>query len=143
VPSGSGVEALRQLGTLVRRYRAERQMSCRDLARRAGVALGTISHLENGTHRPTVGTFTRILEALELDPATAHALWTLYGQEQPDPGSPVSREALLREIQSLAGARQRAWLRGDSATARALTDELERLWEAYRVTRASDAGNSA
>ncbi len=143
MPGESGADALRNLGALVRRYRAERRMSCRDLARRAGVALGTISHLKNGTPRPTIATFTRILEALELDPATAQALWTLYGQEQPQPCVPVSREAILREIHSLASARQRAWLRGDSATARALTDELDRLWEAYRVTRARGAGNSA
>jgi transcriptional regulator with XRE-family HTH domain len=116
-------------------------MSCRDLARRAGVALGTISHLENGTHRPTIATFTRILEALALDPATAQALWSLYGQERPDPRPPVSPEAILREVHSLAGARQRAWLRGDAATARALTDELERLWEAYRASRAGRVAN--
>jgi transcriptional regulator with XRE-family HTH domain len=133
VVDASGRDQLRQLGSLVRRYRTERGMSCRELARRAQVSLGTVSHLETGSHRPTVATFTRILEALELDSAAARALWSLYGELEPVERIAVSADRIMLEINALANARLRAWLRADAATAHALADELERLWHAYRV----------
>jgi transcriptional regulator with XRE-family HTH domain len=134
VVDASDRDQLRQLGSLVRRYRTERGMSSRELARRAQVSLGTVSHLETGSHRPTVTTFTRIIEALELDTAAARALWSLYGDR--DDGREriaVSADRIMHEIHALANARLRAWLRADAATAHALSDELERLWSVYRV----------
>jgi transcriptional regulator with XRE-family HTH domain len=142
VVDGSDRDQLRQLGSLVRRYRTERGMSCRELARRAQVSLGTVSHLETGSHRPTVTTFTRIVEALELDTAAARALWSLYSDcDDGRQRIAVSPDRILLEINVLANARLRAWLRADAATAHALNDELERLWSAYRlaVTRRSNS----
>jgi transcriptional regulator with XRE-family HTH domain len=134
VRDGSDRDQLRQLGSLVRRYRTERGLSSRELARRARVSLGTVSHLETGSHRPTVSTFTRIVEALELDPAAARALWSLYGDcDDGRERIAVSADRIMLEINALANARLRAWLRADAATAHALSDELERLWSVYRV----------
>lgn len=53
-----------ELGTRLRRLRAEKRLSARELASRAGVSPEYVSRLENGRVSPTVATLTRVMHAL-------------------------------------------------------------------------------
>lgn len=101
---------------------------------RAGVAIGTISHVENARVGCTRVTLSRLLDALCVDDLTAASAWSLWQQQygQAQKSHQADRSVLQQEINLLATLRQRAWLRGDSTTARILTSELERLWDVYR-----------
>jgi transcriptional regulator with XRE-family HTH domain len=49
---------------MVRQARGESQEA---IARKAGVALGTLVRIENGHNEPTIDTLQRIADALEVD----------------------------------------------------------------------------
>lgn len=127
--------ALSTFGSLLRRHRRARGLSCRDLAQLAGVALGTISHLENGLHCPTRATLARLLEALALDEASTAAIWALWAAAN-RPGPPMELpdpKVIMTQINEVATLRFRAWQRGDALTASVLAEELDVLWQVYRV----------
>ncbi|MCX2728540.1 helix-turn-helix transcriptional regulator (plasmid) [Thermomicrobium sp. 4228-Ro] len=133
------------LGSTLRRYRRARGLSCRDLSQRAGVALGTISHLENGLHCPTRATLGRLLEALALDEASIAAIWALWAATNwPGPPRELADPTVIKaQINEVASLRFRAWQRGDALTAGILTEELEALWQAYRVAEGRRRASSA
>lgn len=129
--------ALAVIGHLVKAARLERGMTVRDLAARAQVSVGTVSHLENGLHVPSSLTMARVIAALCLDAARAAALWELHAALHHAP--PVTATShpviVLRTINELAALRFQAWLRGEPVTARRLEAECERLWDVYRRAR--------
>lgn len=142
----AGNALLVALGASVRCVRVERGLSYRELARHAGVSIGTISHIENGRHCPTAATLTRLLSVLCTDDAVAAALWSIWRAardgERVAPGHNADGGSVLARINELSRLRQLAWARGDAATANALTCEIEALWDAYRRARARAAGNT-
>ena len=52
----------------VREFRVERGMSQAELARRAGVTPSHVSLVESGKRQPSLGTLTRLSEALRVEP---------------------------------------------------------------------------
>lgn len=58
-----------QMVTKMIQARKEKGLSVNKLAWMSGVSPSAIAFLENGTHSPTLKTFLRITEALELDMA--------------------------------------------------------------------------
>lgn len=78
-PAGGGVqpcamEALRELGGLVRRFRGEAGLSGAELARRAGVPQPSVSRAEAGRRLEDVAVVERLVSALGLDAARAGQL---------------------------------------------------------------------
>jgi transcriptional regulator with XRE-family HTH domain len=58
-------ETMNDLGSRLKTYRTERaRLTIAALASKSGVAIGTISEIENGKHDPRVGTLTRLLRAM-------------------------------------------------------------------------------
>lgn len=51
----------------IKRQRAEKRLSLRELARRSGVPAGTISGIERGQREPQILTLAKIADALEVD----------------------------------------------------------------------------
>src|SRR5215218_7369613 len=51
----------------IKRARARRQWSLRELGRRSGVPAGTISGIERGQREPQILTLAKIADALETD----------------------------------------------------------------------------
>ena len=64
----------------IRRERAKRRWSLRELGRRSGVPAGTLSGIERGTRDPQILTLAKIAEALEVD------VEGLVREEAPLPG---------------------------------------------------------
>lgn len=64
----------KRIGQRVRELRKERGMSQSELAKKAGVALMTISRLERGEHAPNTKTLGQVAEALEVP------VWELWHQ---------------------------------------------------------------
>ncbi|TQF00191.1 MAG: helix-turn-helix domain-containing protein [Spiribacter salinus] len=60
---------LRQLAISIRAYRKRRGLSLSELARRAGVAKGTLSRLELGEGNPTIMTLTALAGELAVTPS--------------------------------------------------------------------------
>ncbi len=55
---------------VLRQLRESRGWSCRDLADRAGITYGTVSHLETGRYEPKHSTIAALARALEVGPET-------------------------------------------------------------------------
>ncbi|KJS38953.1 MAG: XRE family transcriptional regulator [Hyphomonas sp. BRH_c22] len=61
------VRSPKQLGVALRRSRRAQAMTQADLASRAGVRQGTISHVENGLETVKLTTVMDLLRALDLE----------------------------------------------------------------------------
>jgi len=55
-------------GRKIRALRLRKFWRQEDLAREAGLQMGTISRIETGYHRPHLGTVGKVAEALGVDP---------------------------------------------------------------------------
>lgn len=82
------------LGELIRRERADRQVSQADLARRVGISPSALSQLERGVRGVSADTITRIWEALDVPFGPA-------GTERP--GHRVSRRGANEPVDTPAG----------------------------------------
>ncbi len=71
------MEALRELGELVRQFRTEAGLSGAELARRAGVPQPSVSRAEAGRRLENVAVVERLVPALGLDAKTAGRLMEL------------------------------------------------------------------
>ena len=69
-----GVDGLRRLGALVRRFRVEAGLSGSELARRAGVPQPSVSRVEAGQRLSDPGVVARLAEALSLGAGAAGEL---------------------------------------------------------------------
>lgn len=128
-------QSLVVLGALIRQQRQAAGLTVRQLASRARVALGTVSHIENGRHRPHPEILSRILTVLAIDDGLLEMIWGLHAMTERPRYPGASASEILATIQRLSVARHRAWLQHDAATANELEAELDRLWTAYRVAR--------
>lgn len=61
------VRSPKQLGSALRRFRRERKMTQTELASRAGLRQGTVSHVENGLETVKLNTVMDLLRALDLE----------------------------------------------------------------------------
>lgn len=61
----------RLAGNLLRRARAQKGLSQRQLAELAGVPQSSIAKIESGARQPTLPVLTRILVAVDLEPRIA------------------------------------------------------------------------
>jgi len=57
-----------KIGVMLRTARERRGWSGRELSRRAGVSLSTISYIEHGHHATTFDVMMRVCHAMRLDP---------------------------------------------------------------------------
>ncbi len=64
------VEGVRVLATNLRALREERDLSLSEVARRSGIAKGTLSQLESGTGNPTIHTVFSLSTALDVPVST-------------------------------------------------------------------------
>ena len=60
------IERLRALGSFFRFYRREQGLKQEEVAERAGVSKNTISQIERGKQWPSMQTYLRLLESLDL-----------------------------------------------------------------------------
>lgn len=58
-------------GNLLRRARAEKDLTQRELASVAGVPQSTVARIESGTQQPSLPLLARILAAVDLEPRIA------------------------------------------------------------------------
>lgn len=63
----------RLAGNLLRRARAEKDLTQRELASMAGVPQSTVARIESGTQQPSLPLLARILAAVNLEPRIALA----------------------------------------------------------------------
>ncbi|MGH9062849.1 MAG: helix-turn-helix transcriptional regulator [Acidimicrobiales bacterium] len=63
----------RLAGNLLRRARAEKDLTQRELASAAGVPQSTVARIESGTQQPSLPLLARILAAVDLEPRIALA----------------------------------------------------------------------
>ncbi len=63
----------RLAGNLLRRARAEKDLTQRELASVAGVPQSTVARIESGTQQPSLPLLARILAAVDLEPRIALA----------------------------------------------------------------------
>lgn len=63
----------RLAGNLLRRARAEKDLTQRELASVAGVPQSTVARIESGTQQPALPLLARILAAVDLEPRIALA----------------------------------------------------------------------
>ena len=63
----------RLAGNLLRRARAEKGLTQRELASAAGVPQSTVARIESGTQQPSLPLLARILAAVDLEPRIALA----------------------------------------------------------------------
>lgn len=63
----------RLAGNLLRRARADKELTQRDLAALAGVPQSTVARIEAGTQQPSLPLLVRILAAVDLEPRIALA----------------------------------------------------------------------
>ena len=123
--TGNGCDRTEGIGSLIRRYRQERQMSQRQLASAAGISLGTLRDLEQGrTRGPRWGAVEDLVAVLGLGLAQRAELTRARRVSRPTTaGTPPSVPAGLRidvlgplvvrrggETVSLGSPRQRAVL---------------------------------
>lgn len=54
-------------GELIRLCRKKRQMTMRELEHLSGVTAAQISNIEKGKNNPTIGTFLKLLDAMDFD----------------------------------------------------------------------------
>lgn len=90
-PRTTPEEQLTDLGESLKAYRIQRGLDQRQLAERAGVSLGTLSHLENGQGSALVS-FIKVLRALGLQ----NGLHQLVPTAVLDPLS-LTRQAMPRQ----------------------------------------------
>lgn len=84
-----------QLGEQIRALRKEKGLSLEQLAAKSGVALATLSRLENGKHSGNFKTHQKIAEAMGL------AVTDLYrGFDQPEPEATLFRQPGLKEAEA-------------------------------------------
>jgi transcriptional regulator with XRE-family HTH domain len=55
-------------GSKLRRERERRLMTLQDVSEKSGVAIATLSRIENGLQQPRIPTVRRLAKALEIDP---------------------------------------------------------------------------
>jgi transcriptional regulator with XRE-family HTH domain len=63
----------RLAGNLLRRARAEKDLTQRELASMAGVPQSTVARIESGAQQPSLPLLARILAAVDLEPRIALA----------------------------------------------------------------------
>ncbi len=63
----------RLAGNLLRRARAEKDLTQRELASLAGVPQSTVARIEAGTQQPSLPLLARVLAAVDLEPRIALA----------------------------------------------------------------------
>lgn len=61
------------LGTTIRKLRKEQGLTMQEVSRISGLAIATLSDLENGVRDTRVSSYDRVFEALRVDPAQALA----------------------------------------------------------------------
>jgi transcriptional regulator with XRE-family HTH domain len=79
------------IGYLLQRQRAKKNISIRELAKKAGVSPAIISRIEQGHSSPSFTTFQKILNPLGLNFAT------FFSKESHDGGSPVIRKQDMKK----------------------------------------------
>lgn len=68
----------RLAGNLLRRARAEKELTQRQLATLAGVPQSTVARIESGTQQPSLPLLARILAAAGLEPRIALAAYDTH-----------------------------------------------------------------
>ncbi len=78
----------RLAGNLLRRARAEKDLTQRELASVAGVPQSTVARIESGTQQPALPLLARILAAVDLEPRIALAPYDSHDDvlDAPRPG---------------------------------------------------------
>ena len=56
-------------GKQIREFRKKKELTVRELAKQAGISLGFLSKIENGTGHPNEGIMQNICNVLEISPA--------------------------------------------------------------------------
>lgn len=91
----SQTERAHALGTRLRQLRRSAKLTQREVAQRIPMSAANLSRVENGDQGPPADeTIERLARALNADPAE---LLALAGRA----GSPVSSEAIMREVRQL------------------------------------------
>ncbi len=99
---------LEELGSRIARYRLNRDMTQKALAKEAGISLTTMKRIELGEHATNIVNIIRILRALKF-------LENLELVLPPEPVSPLQRIRTQRKSRKRASSKQK-------------TPEQERLW---------------
>jgi class 3 adenylate cyclase len=89
-----GITTSTLLGSLVRRYRREAELTQEALAERAGLSVRVIRRIENGSqHRPRQDTVQLLLEALAVPVDDQAAFWAAASQFRTAPSAPAEPHA--------------------------------------------------
>jgi len=120
-------------GTNIRRYRAQRKLSLRELGERAGVSASLISQVENGRIDPSISSLRRIAEALDV------SIFYLL-----DDGSDGRRGTPIEQMIVRASGRRRVLLPGSGLEYELLCPDVDRKMEVWighleRSTATGDA----
>ena len=90
--TGNRMEDSFDVGARLRQLRQEKQLSQRELAKRAGVTNSTISLIELNNVSPSVSSLKKILDALPV------SISAFFAGDEPNHPSPFYRAAELTEI---------------------------------------------
>jgi transcriptional regulator with XRE-family HTH domain len=97
----------RLAGNLLRRARAQKGLTQRQLAALAGVPQSSIAKIESGARQPTVPVLTRILVAVDLEPRIALEPYDAHDDvlDADDAGrTSAERAAAASSVDNLIGA---------------------------------------